>query len=302
MILFALSTLALAQAPADACDRFDRADAPDPGPAWTLESGAIGVQDGAARCWAPASLMTHAEARAPWAEARLECRFGLTRAEISYVALVAGFADLDASVFVKVQDNDGSGDFDHVYFYRGNNGHQWSTEYRHALAMPRTGGILRLQFEDDGDVAVLTVLDEDGGALEEFSCAGLLASSGGLGDQIGVGLYGAAYADDFAAGDGCAEPELELALKGDCTGVLTIGARGATGEVMVLAGPLGAAVQSDPRRPCPGLVLALERPVLLCRLGPEQQHYGVNADGRMCGFALQAVDLARCLVSPPLRL
>lgn len=301
MIPCTLVGLILAQS-TDACDRFDRPDAADPGPAWVALQGAIGVSNFQAQCLAPHSLMTHAEARAPWAQTRLGVAFRIAPAELSYAALIAGCGSLTDCIFVKAQDADGSGDVDLVYFYRGENGQPWSAEYRQSIVVPRPEGRLHLRFEADGDVAVATLTDRDGGRPEEFRCAGLKAVAAGLGERLGIGGHGAVSLDDFSAGDGCLDPELELTVRGDCDGVLTLGAHGAHGEVAVLGGRPGSFLQSDPLRPCFGLTLALQRPALVCVLRRDRREYSLNANGVLCGLAVQAVDLSNCAVSPPVRL
>ncbi len=55
----------------------------------------------------------------------VEADVNKTSPGLDYAALVVDFDGAD-NIFVKVQDNDGDGDFDTIYFYHGNSGGAWA--------------------------------------------------------------------------------------------------------------------------------------------------------------------------------
>jgi cysteine-rich repeat protein len=118
-------------------------------------------------------------------------------AQIQYTALVLRYADLANNVFVKVQDNDGSGDYDTAFFHYGNNGGAWSGTYLFPLT-PFTSARL-LAHVDGTDVTLQIDTDFNNVADQTYTVGGL--PTGSLGTGIGLGGFQAALMDDFKAVD-----------------------------------------------------------------------------------------------------
>jgi hypothetical protein len=278
-----------------ACDSFNRAYSSDLGPDWEEQAGDAYLAGGTVRSSEGSVLLTHARAGSPYADARLTARFAKQSGVVFYVAVIAGYAGPQDCVFAKVQDNDFDGAFDRVFFYRGDNGNPWSTQYTFALSAPMAGGVMRLSFEDDGDTAVLEIEDELTGAAAVFRCSGVLGFASALGTSVGLGAYSGASADDFGLNEGCGS--LALAKSGTCPGVLSLRVSGHSGDVALLYGATGGFVQTDPGRPCLGVALQLDRPWLGGILRAESPQAMFNGGGPICGLTVQAVDLTTCSVS-----
>lgn len=183
-----------------ASDDFNRATL---GGDWALPAGLIDIQSNMGHGVTNMSMMTHTSAADAYDTSVLSSKFD-SPGGLVYVAMVAGYADTDNNVFVKVQDNTSDGEYDRVFFYHGNNGGSWSgnTGYYFDLATPTVSGTMTLDFGAGGDTAQLTIENDASGATEVFRCGGLAAHAGTLGTGVGVGTYGEALFDDWSLNGG----------------------------------------------------------------------------------------------------
>jgi hypothetical protein len=111
----------------------------------------------------------------------------------NYVALVLSYATGADNLFIKVQDNIAPAGFDRAYFYHGNNGPQFAPSQ--AIANFTTG---RMSVARVGDNVTLEVdTNADGIPEQAFTASGANAVPN-LGTGLGLGIYGKAFADNFA--------------------------------------------------------------------------------------------------------
>jgi hypothetical protein len=127
-----------------------------------------------------------------------------------YVGLVLRYADAANSAFVKLQDNDGDGQFDYIMFLRGTtSGTTWSepggSSYAQPIATPTDQANLRVRVTDDptnvGMLQVIVQLDANhngiwGEAGDDEFVRGNLDPTG-LGTGVGLAGTGGAQMDDF---------------------------------------------------------------------------------------------------------
>lgn len=110
----------------------------------------------------------------------------------SYTALVMNYSSVNDNLFVKIQDNNGNGLFDRVFFYHGNNGGSALTgTYYFDLSNEVSSTYFELTDNGDGTVSAMV-----GATGDTFS--GTLSNSYS-GTGIGLGFYGNAQADNFYA-------------------------------------------------------------------------------------------------------
>ena len=116
--------------------------------------------------------------------------------ELSYVALVSGYADQENCIFIKIE---GSGtEFDEVHFCfgaNGNNNSEWSDHRIYTIAEPFTDA--RISTHLKGEKITLEIdTDFDGDADYAYSRKNIPLNL--LGDGIGLGVYGSDSMDNFA--------------------------------------------------------------------------------------------------------
>ena len=108
-------------------DNFNRPDGTNMGPNWNEVTGDWRIENEMARSQPSAftDLMTFNgyNSTQPYVEAEV---YYLGSARVTYAALVSRYLNLSNNLFIKVQDNNSSGDFERVFFYYGNNGGPWA--------------------------------------------------------------------------------------------------------------------------------------------------------------------------------
>lgn len=172
-------------------DDFNRADGPI-GPSWTVQAGAFNVVSQAAQGGATA-LATFNGGTGNTLEADVE----VTGTATQYTGLVLGYADLSNNYFLKVQQQDGGGTFDHAACYFGNNGGGFGLGFFPLNAPFKTA---HMKVVLSGTTVTMTFSKIDGGAgAQTYTCDGAPAT-GGTG--IGISGYDAGFArlDNFANG------------------------------------------------------------------------------------------------------
>ncbi|HSW46453.1 MAG TPA: PEP-CTERM sorting domain-containing protein [Phycisphaerae bacterium] len=129
-----------------------------------------------------------------------------------YAALVLRQADAANSVFIKIQDNNGDGRFDYVFFYRGTAPAQpWvgmtGGLFAEALSLPGPGNEVGIRasvaddFSHPGMLQVVVQIDGNHNGIwgevedDEFVRGNL--NPAGLGTNVGLAGTGGALMDDF---------------------------------------------------------------------------------------------------------
>ncbi len=174
-------------------DKFNRADSATLGSAWNAPFAGIGVQNKAATNPAFSEGLATFRGR----KAAQACADVSIIGSGTYVALVLGYGGLADNLFVKVQDNNGSGDFDTAYFYRGNNGDDLVTDQSVKALAPFVSGRIHLLWS--GSKLQLDIDTDFDNRPEQTVRLGGFATSN-LGTGVGLGIFGGAVADNFAIG------------------------------------------------------------------------------------------------------
>lgn len=179
-------------------DDFNRPDAADLGPNWTIGYGSIGISNN--KAFSSYSGPNYAIVNGfsgEYSLTKLSVDAVSTSTDLNYVALMLGYnAGNGNCLFVKVQDqSSGDGKYEHAAFYYGNNGPGHFFE----LNTPFDAGRISV-FAVDKDTIQLDIDSDFNGVADQsythkYSEGEIL----GLGDGIGLGMYGPALADNYAA-------------------------------------------------------------------------------------------------------
>lgn len=183
-------------------DDFNRPNAPTLGSDWTDINGSFGINNNRGFAANAAHFITvHNTASISYAQAvcEIDCLANQQPPPLHYVGLAIGFQSSWESVFIKLQDNNGDGLYDRIFFWRAvNAGASWNAPSNFDLAVPTSSARLRVYFTGNGDVAHAEIdRDFDGSFDEHFSLAGILASTMNIGSQVAVVTYGAPAFDNF---------------------------------------------------------------------------------------------------------
>jgi len=191
----AILTMAMQMSALAITDEFDRSDGTDMSAMWTEQSGDWRIESERARSSVIANhdIMTFPE-RSSSPTLSVDVYYTGTP-RITYAALISKYADASDFIRIKVQDNDGGGDFDTAYFYHG--GSAWADMTGGSSLQsitPFTEARITTWYE--GDIITLEIdHDFDGTPEETFWRGGIPLAS--LGDRVGVGGYGDAAFDNF---------------------------------------------------------------------------------------------------------
>lgn len=245
------------------CDHFSRADSDDLGPLWSEEAGDMEVRSELLHGKAINSLSVMEDVNADYRTSEVSAYFQTNGQRLYYVALVAGYRDLNNCVHVKLQDADYDSLVDRVYFRYGNNQAPWNANaYYFDLATPTAFGTMKLSFRNNGDVARLEVDNPFGGGIEIFECNGLGSKAGQLGTGFGVSTYGDCYLDNFSVNGGeCAEG-FGLSITGNPGGTMSFEIEGASPleqVALVFGTGIGSYTVSFPYA-CEGTLLEMSKP------------------------------------------
>jgi RTX calcium-binding nonapeptide repeat (4 copies) len=184
-------------------DTFDRFNSGRLGPSWAEQAPDPAIKGQAFTVAKPeAGLATYIGATSP------ESCVDVTPASgaVSYAALVLRYGTLADNVFVKVQDNDANGAFDHVYFYRGNNlPRPWNPGTTSYPVPPFASARFHVAI---AGMTVSADLDTNFDDQPELTIAEPNLPTTGLGGAIGLGAYGNSRLDDFAIPSSAAPPGL----------------------------------------------------------------------------------------------
>ena len=127
----------------------------------------------------------------------------VTGGSLIYVGFAVGLLPTWESIFVKLQDNNGDGLYDRLFFEPAiNAGTGWSSAHIFNLATPTISGRMRLHFSPDGDVAIVDIDNNFDGVIDEtFQSYGILAANLHLGSNVAVCCYGSPAFDNFICTD-----------------------------------------------------------------------------------------------------
>jgi hypothetical protein len=173
-------------------DNFDRANSGDLGPNWTHTAGTIGIVNN--RAQAPTqdtnvALVTGYSDIAANTVVSFDV-FHNTQS-LTFVGAVLGYTDAFTSIFVKVQDNTFSGNFNRAFFYVGDNGVSGGVSY--ADLTPFTAARVYVSFA--GTVATLGIDTNFDFVMDQTYSADYGSSAYGLG--AGLAAWGDAEIDNY---------------------------------------------------------------------------------------------------------
>ncbi|MDA1259662.1 MAG: hypothetical protein O3A20_03485, partial [Planctomycetota bacterium] len=144
----------------------------------------------------------HTTFTAPYTDSYQEVSFLISGFGGDSVSLISG---LDPNswqgIETKLQDNDGDGLFDRLFFNAAINAGNWNgSSLWYDLATPIASGRMRLHFDNAGDRAVVTISSAAG--TEVFYGDGILAMPWGpyTGQSFGLASFGDSFMDDWEAG------------------------------------------------------------------------------------------------------
>jgi hypothetical protein len=177
-------------------DDFNRPDGTNMGPNWTEQVGDWRIENQQARSAATATneLMTFNDFHSTQPTVQADVYY-LGSARVVYAALVSRYLNSGQNLFIKVQDNNGNGDFERVFFYQGNNGGAWPgmTGGNYFVDVtPFTSA--RIWTVVSGTDITLNVDRDMNGIAEDTLTRGNIPAGG---DMIGLGGYGNATFDNF---------------------------------------------------------------------------------------------------------
>jgi hypothetical protein len=184
-------------------DDFNRPDG-SIGGNWTVRAGEFRVVNNAAQ-GGPLALATYDGITSGNAEADV----AVTGTALQYVGLVLGYADINNTLFLKVQQQEGGGAFDYAACYIGNNGAGFGPGF-FRLDAPFSSAHMRADLSD-GTVTITFSNIDGGDGTQTYICEGA-PSTGGNG--IGIVSFDINYGtiDNFASG-----PSATQAVSGTVT-------------------------------------------------------------------------------------
>ncbi|MGD9020399.1 MAG: hypothetical protein PVF46_01260 [Lysobacterales bacterium] len=172
-------------------DDFNRADGPL-GPDWADQEGTASIVNNAARGTGLGATTFVGGPVTDVLEADIDAEIDAS----GYVALVLNYADNDNNLYLKVQQQDGGGTFDHAACYYGNNGSSFGLGF-FDLTQPFATAHMRV--ERVGTTVTITFSNIDGGGgMQQYVCTDT-PLTGGTGIGIG-GWQNNASLDNFTAG------------------------------------------------------------------------------------------------------
>ncbi len=195
IVLAGIAGLGLAWAPSalafkcsHVLDKFNRPTSGTLGSAWTERAFHVGVQlHRAFNAQSDPALATYKGVKSKSA-----CADVFAPTSLGYVAIDLGYKNLKHNIFIKVQGSGGM--FDTAYAYRGNNGVPLVTNYSTGLT-PFSSAQMYVTWSGSTVKLEISTLFNNR-AQQEWTITGV--STAGLGNKIGLGIYGGASADNYA--------------------------------------------------------------------------------------------------------
>lgn len=308
-ILFTL-LLAAPLAAQSASDDFNRPNSTSMGSDWDESNGAVDIDNNQAKFDSPWSngFMYHTSMTGNYADSIMSMDFTINGFGGDNVGMIAGLNPATWSgVHVKLQDNDGDGLFDRVFFNAAFNAGNWNgSSLWFDLLTPVASGTMTLSFSSAGDTADLTITST--GGSESFAGSGILSFPFPItGNQFGIGGMGDSWIDNWNCTVGPQGPA--LAVGGTC-GVAgsSVELTGATpnGLVVLVSGTAGSYVHVGAQ--CNGLPLGVTIPTIEAQVSADANgDYSFSRNGLIpagaCGvITVQAVDVSTCVATAALAL
>ncbi|MCB9883199.1 MAG: hypothetical protein H6834_15530 [Planctomycetes bacterium] len=203
IVLGCLPLASHAGAQLHARDDFNRAAGTNMGPDWTEMNGDLEILANQGHGVVPFghNAMFHNTALGSYQGSVQSVTFDTGAPGLQYVALMAGLdPNTWGCVFTRLQDNNGDGLFDRLFFEAAINAGNWTggRPVIYDLAVPTSRGRMTLSFENDGDVAVCTIENGTSGLKETARAAGILTMPFPIaGTRFGIAATGNATFDDW---------------------------------------------------------------------------------------------------------
>jgi hypothetical protein len=176
-------------------DNFNRPDAANLGSNWTTGSGSIGIANNmAASSFSSANYATVNGFSGSYLTTRLSVDALSTSTNLNYVALMLGYANSSNNLFIKVQDQNNANKFGKAAFYYGNNGGGYFFD-----VTPFDAGRITVYAINANTIQLDIDSNFDGIADQSYTHAYSASQIAALGPGIGLGMYGPALADNYAA-------------------------------------------------------------------------------------------------------
>ncbi len=201
-----------AGARAGASDDFNRANSTNMGPDWVEHAGDLVIDNQLGRGdlssgW---SYMLHNSASGNPADETMWVDLAPpTGSSGPHVALICGAATGSTSWFyTKIQDNDGNGLYDRIFFYQAGNGSGWGTSYYQDLSPQVASARVSMYFTNAGDTMNVDIDEDFDGVVDQhFENYGALAVAY-AGTSYGIGAWAMGAFDNWSVGP--AGPALEV--------------------------------------------------------------------------------------------
>lgn len=293
-----------------ASDNFDRPNSTSMGADWNESNGAVDIDNNQAKFASPWSngFMYHTTLTGNYADSVMSMDFTMNGFGGDNVGMIAGLdPNTWGGVHVKLQDNNGDGLFDRVFFNAAFNAGNWNgSSLWFDLVTPVASGTMTLSFSNAGDTADVEI--SSAGGTETFSGSGILTFPFPItGNQFGIGGMGDSWVDNWSCAIGPQGPSLSV---GGTCGVAgsSVELTGATpnGTVVLASGTPGAYVHNGGT--CNGLPLGLAAPNVEAQVSADANgDYSFSRNGMIpagaCGaISVQAVDVTTCVATAVLAL
>lgn len=193
-----------------ASDDFNRPNSSSLGSDWVVNNGqfAIDANQGKSNNPFGNGFIHHATLTGNYADSVQSVDFIINAFGGDYVGLVAGLNPATwSAVETKLQDNDGDGLFDRLFFNSAVNAGSWDgSTLWFDLATPIATGTMTLSFTNAGDIAVVTI-DSIAGGTEVFQGTGILGFTFPIaGSNFGISCFGDSWFDNWSGDLGPAAP------------------------------------------------------------------------------------------------
>lgn len=188
-------------------DDFNRADGPL-GSNWNSVAGNIQISNNSAlESVANPGLAVVDGVSVPLLDQVVSVDVFAGASEVNYSALVLGYLSSSQNIFIKVQKQGGSADFNFAAFYTGNNGSSFGSGGFFELDQAFSSGRITAWFSDADTVHLGIDSDFSGTFNQVYSSDGVSALT--LGTGVGMGSFNGGVLDNYEV---VPEPATMLAL------------------------------------------------------------------------------------------
>ena len=313
-ILLASLLCAAPAAAQSASDDFNRPNSTNLGPDWVevMFQGEFEIENNQLKSANQFGFgwMHHATMTGNYADSTCSMDFVVNGFGGDSFSLVAGLdPNTWGGVEVKLQDNDGDGLVDRLFFNAAINAGNWNgSPLNHDLLTPLAAGRMTLSFTNNGDTAVVDIEDLNGN-VETFTGSGINSFQFPItGTNFGIASFGDSWMDNWSASVGPQGPS--ISLLGSCG---TVGS-GVAGTGMTPNGLMGLAWSQSQGQfviggaACVGTTVDLVNPRPIAVVSADASGNALVAPGAGipaagCGVVfVQALDIGTCTASNVLAL